>query len=317
MTRDNSGSNASAIHTPERSRNLEGALWLFASGLTFTVFLTLAKFMSSTEHPAVLAFWRSFVALLVTLPVLFHFGLGYLKSDKPFLLIARSLLGTGAFLCSMYAISDAFTLPLSQFNAISFSRAMFVTILAALLLREAVGTWRWGAVLAGFLGVVVMVLPGYVLPGFASDAIIVDGGTWLALVSAAGFAGAIVLVKSLTATHSPMSLLIWANLMSSVLLAPFVFWFGGWPGYSGAGLLIAMALAGTAGQYFYITAMSVGDASFLAPIDYLRLPMAALADLLVFQLFPGLNVWLGAAIIVSATLLITWRESRQRRVQKS
>lgn len=293
---------------PPANRNLEAALWMIASGLAFTVFLTLAKVNSSDQHPAVLAFWRSFVGLLVTVPAILRSGTAVLRITRPWLVIVRSLFGTAAFICSMFAISDMFTLPLSQFNAISFSRAMFVTILAALLLREIVGAWRWGAVAVGFVGVLVMVMPGWFLPGYASEAIIVDGGTWLALASAAGFAGAIVLVKSLTATHSPMTLLIWANLLSSVLLLPFLVLYGTWPGWAETGLLVVMALAGVAGQYCYITAMSIGDASFLSPMDYLRLPMAALADWLIFQLLPGLHVWLGAGVIVAATLVITLRE---------
>ena len=73
-----------------------------------------------------------------------------------------------------------------------------------------------------------------------------------------------------------------------------------------------MSVASVLGQYCYITAMSVGDASFLAPIDYLRLPMAAFADWLIFKLLPGYPVWLGAGIIVSATLFITYREHVKR-----
>ena len=226
------------------------------------------------------------------------------------MVLLRSLVGTAAFLCSLLAISEVYRLPLSQFNAISFSRALFVTLLAAWLLRERVGPWRWGALMLGFFGVLVMVLPEWVLPGFAgeSSAPTFNLGTVFALLSALGFAGAIVMVKSLTATHSPMTLLIWANILSTVLLAPFVLFQFQMPTGPELGLLIAMSLTGILGQYCYITAMSVGDAAFLAPIDYLRLPMAALADWLIFKLLPGFPVWLGAGIIVSATLFITYRE---------
>lgn len=313
--------------------NLSGAMWLVLSGLTFTVFLVLAKQLSETQTPAVLAFWRSFVGLLVTLPVIFQRGWGVLRITRPGLVMLRSLCGTVAFICSMFAISDLFSLPLSQFNAISFSRALFVTVLAAWLLRETVGLWRWGAVAVGFVGVLIMVLPGLVLPGYQSadgaTGLVLDGGTLLALLSAAGFAGAIVMVKTLTSTHSPMTLLIWANLLSTLLLAAILggasllqanpeeagllgeFYFTR-PEGAEWWLLIAMAVAGVGGQYCYIRAMSVGDASFLAPIDYLRLPMAALADWLIFKLLPDYPVWIGAGVIISATLFITFREHRKK-----
>jgi len=78
------------------------------------------------------------------------------------------------------------------------------------------------------------------------------------------------------------------------------------------GWLIGMSVAGVVGQYCYINAMSVGDASFLAPVDYLRLPMAALADWIIFKMLPDYPVWIGTGIIISATLFITYREHKKR-----
>lgn len=304
---------------PVRKDNIRGAGWLILSGLTFTVFLVLAKQLSSTQTPAVLAFWRSIVGFLVVLPIVMAQGWSVMRIHRPGLVIVRSLFGTAAFIASMFAISDAFALPLSQFNAISFSRALFVTLLAAWILRERVGGWRWAAVAVGFVGVLIMVVPGLVLPGYAAangaEALVIDGGTGLALLSAAGFAGAIVMVKMLTAEHSPMTLLIWANMLSSILLFPFLLLQFSMPTWPEWGLLVAMSVAGVAGQYCYINAMSVGDASFLAPVDYLRLPMAALADWLIFKLLPGYPVWIGTGIIISATLFITFREHMRGTVQ--
>ncbi|MEM6410737.1 MAG: DMT family transporter [Pseudomonadota bacterium] len=302
----------SEVNAPASPRNIEGALWLIASGVVFTIFLTLAKFLSASQEPGVIAFWRAFVGFLVTLPVIFRQGRSVLVLRRPWLVMARSFFGTVAFLFGMIAISDAYALPLSQYNAISFARSLFLTVLAALLLREAVEAWRWGAVAAGFVGILIMVMPGLFLPGYEAEGLVIDGGTAFALLSALGFALAIILVKTLTATHSPMTLLIWGNLLSTVLLAPFLFLQFATPTLTEWGLLIAMAITGVAGQYFYINAMAVGDASFLAPIDYLRLPMAAAADWIVFKLLPSLNVWIGAAVIVSATLVITLRERAKR-----
>lgn len=315
------------VQTLLRSNNLRGALWLVGSGVFFTVFLTLAKFLSSSQDPVAIAFWRSFVGLLVTFPAILRQGKSVLTIHRPWLIFVRSLAGTIAFLFSMIAISEAFALPLSQFNALSFTRALFLTILAAIFLRESVGIWRWAAVAIGFLGIVIMVMPGLVLPGYEAEAIIIDGGTAFAIGSAFGFAVAISMVKTLSQSHSPMTLLIWGNLFSTVLLAiwlllgPIIAGLsggeslgGGWqtPNLPDFTLLILMALTGVAAQYCYINAMAIGDASFLAPVDYLRLPMAAVADWFVFKLLPGLNVWLGALIIVSATLIITLRERSKR-----
>jgi drug/metabolite transporter (DMT)-like permease len=269
-------------------RNLEGALWMAASGVVFTAFLTLSKLQSAHYDPGFLAFWRAAVALMITLPIIFQQGLGILRVQQPGMVFVRSLFGTLGFILSFYAVSDAVGLPLSAFNAISFSRAMFITVIAALILRETVGWHRWGATLAGFVGVLIMTQP-------QSG---VSLGTLLALAAAFCMAGAITLVTVLSRLHRPMTLLIWANLLSSILLLPLAIW--KWPAVAPSlqdwSMIGVMGLCGAVGQYLYIRGMSIGDASFLSPIDYLRLPMAALVDWLLFHLLPGPWTWAGTAI---------------------
>jgi drug/metabolite transporter (DMT)-like permease len=74
-----------------------------------------------------------------------------------------------------------------------------------------------------------------------------------------------------------------------------------------------MGIVGFGAQFCYIAAMSVGEASFISPVDYLRLPMSSVADFLVFRMVPGVNVWIGAVIIVISTLYIGLRERLRSR----
>nr|WP_321442433.1 DMT family transporter [uncultured Hyphomonas sp.] len=296
------------VSAAEEPRNLEGALWMTASGLVFTVFLTLSKVQSAEYDPGFLAFFRSFIALILTLPVIMQQGWGIMRIHQPGMVILRSLFGTMGFIFSFYAVSAQFGLPLSEFNAISFSRAMFITVLAAVLLKETVGWHRWGATLAGFTGVLIMTQPQ---AG-------VSLGTLLALVAAFCMAGAITLVKLLSRNHRPMTLLIWANLLSSAMLLPLALWKMPevMPSWQDWALITLMGGCGVAGQYFYIRGMAIGDASFLSPIDYLRLPMAATVDWFLFKALPGPWTWAGTAIIIGATAYITLRERRVRRRAK-
>ena len=276
-----------------------------ASGLVFTVFLTLSKVQSAEYDPGFLAFFRSFIALILTLPVIMQQGWSIMRIHQPGMVILRSLFGTMGFIFSFYAVSAQFGLPLSEFNAISFSRAMFITVLAAVLLKETVGWHRWGATLAGFTGVLIMTQPQ---AG-------VSLGTLLALVAAFCMAGAITLVKLLSRNHRPMTLLIWANLLSSAMLLPLAIWKMPevMPSWQDWALITLMGGCGVAGQYFYIRGMAIGDASFLSPIDYLRLPMAATVDWFLFKALPGPWTWAGTAIIIGATAYITLRERQVRR----
>ena len=276
-----------------------------ASGFVFTVFLTLSKVQSAEYDPGFLAFFRSFIALILTLPVIMQQGWGIMRIHQPGLVLLRSLFGTMGFIFGFYAVSAQFGLPLSEFNAISFSRAMFITVLAAVLLKETVGWHRWGATLAGFIGVLIMTQPQ---AG-------VSLGTMLALAAAFCMAGAITLVKLLSRNHRPVTLLIWANLLSSAMLLPLALWKMPevMPSWQDWALITLMGGCGVAGQYFYIRGMAIGDASFLSPIDYLRLPMAATVDWFLFKALPGPWTWAGTAIIIGATAYITLRERQVRR----
>ena len=290
-------------------RNLEGAAWMIAAGVMFTTFVTLSKSLSAEFDPGFLAFWRSLIGVILLLPLLARQGFGLLKMHRPGLMLTRSLFSTFGFVLGFYAVSDAMGLTLAEFNGISFSRALFVTLLAALLLGERVGVHRWGATLVGFVGVMIMAN----LSGGISL------GALLALAAAASLACGITLVKSLSADHRPMTLLIWANILSSLLILPWAIM--NWPDFQmslqqWSGISV-MSLTAVIGQYFFIRAMSVGDASFLSPIDYLRLPMAAGVDLLIFRVLPGLNLWIGAALIVGSTFYITLRERRLKQRQEN
>lgn len=299
---------------PRLTGNALGAIFMVLSGIGFTIYTVLAKELSETVHPVYLAFWRSFFALLISVPVILRVGLSRMKTKRPGMLLARSLFGTLGFTLAMIAVSDFFTLSLSQFNAISFSRPLFVTVLAALVLREMVGPHRWGAVAVGFFGVLIMVVPGVFMfwAPEAASGFALDGGTLCAIASAFFLAFAIVLVKTLSAELSAVALLTYANLLSTILLLPFAFIYFSMPDLATWGWIIFMAVTGYVAQFCYISAVSAGDASFISPLDYLRLPMATVADLLVVGMLPGTNVWIGAGIIIVAAIYITIRDRKKQ-----
>lgn len=317
MTDKEEASGYEDVNSGKLSGNLRGAILMVMSGVGFTIYLLLNKLLSADVHPVFLAFWRAFLGMWMAIPFVAMLGVSKLRTKRPGLLILRSLFGTLGFTLAIVAVSDFFTLTLAQFNAISFTRPLFVTLLAALVLREFVGPQRWAALFVGFVGVIIMVMPGLFFfwqPG-ALDAGGFNSGTLIALISAFTLAAAIVLVKFLSAELPAMVLLFYANLLSSILLAPFLYLFWHEVSLQDWGLIFAMSAFGFVSQFCFIYAMSIGDASFLSPIDYLRLPMSAVADFWVFRLIPGVSVWIGAGVIVLSTLYIGWRERRNAKTK--
>ncbi|MEX1250235.1 MAG: DMT family transporter [Hyphomonas sp.] len=285
--------------------NLQGALWMIVSGAGYTLHLALAKEITADIHPVFLAFWRSFFAFLLASPLIWLLKVK-IHTARFGALVTRSLIGSAGFVFGLIAIWPVFELPLAEFNALSFTRPLFVTLLAVFLLHEKVGVHRTTAVIAGFIGVLVMTaVPALLGTGGGTHFNI---GSLFAILSSLCFAFTIVLVKSLTGVHSPLALLIWANLLSSIFILPAALAVWASPSLAEWALILAMAFFGVVAQFCFIKGMSIGDASFLSPMDYLRLPMGAAADWVMIRALPGPFVWAGAGIIVVSTLYITWRE---------
>lgn len=288
-----------------RQANLQAAGLMVLSAVFFTTHVATAKFLTADMHPGTLTFFRSLIGLFLLLPFIIREGPSVFKTTKPGLLIMRSLFATTGFLFALTAVAD---LPLSQFNAISFARTLFVIMLAALILRESIGPRRWMATGLGFLGVVLITSPfGGVsyTPDQALAAI-------YALISTIGIAVSIVTVKFLSRDHSPLSLVVFANIFTAILTTPFLFFGFEPPSLYGWGVIILMAASGVIGQSCYVTAMSKGDASFVAPFDYIRLPMTLSVDALVFKVLPSVWIWPGTILIILSTLYITLRDAARK-----
>jgi drug/metabolite transporter (DMT)-like permease len=314
MTAVPPGNRSKIVNKPALSGNLQGALWMIASSAGYTVHLALVQAISAELNPVFLGFMRGLIALGVCAPFV-AFGVVKLSTARFPALVVRSLIGSAAFVFGIAALAPVYGLHLAEFNALSFTRPLFVTLLAAVLLKETVGVHRTIAVIFGFIGVLIMTLvPG--LFGFGGGTAL-NLGSLMALAASLCFALTITLMKSLTQAHKPAALLVWSNLLSSLVLLPFAALNWETPGAHVWGLTILMALTALVSQFCFIKGMSMGDASFLSPIDYLRLPMSSLADWLIVRTLPGPFVWFGAAIIVISTLYITWRETLRGRATRS
>lgn len=196
-------------------------------------------------------------------------------------------------------------LPLAEATAIGFSVPIFATLLAAMILREPVGWWRWGAVIAGFVGVLAIVQPG---SGHISAY-----GALAALGAAASTACATIAIRHLGATEAVATTVFWFGLTSLVplgLLMPFV------AHTHDPGTLAAMAglgLAGGIAQLALTGALRFAPVSLVVPMDYSSLLWASLLGWLIFGQLPTAWTVLGAPIVIVAGLVILRRDRRLRR----
>jgi drug/metabolite transporter (DMT)-like permease len=150
------------------------------------------------------------------------------------------------------------------------------------------------AVAVGLIGVAVIVRP-------AAGA--VEPGQLIALVAAVGFAVSVVLVKSLTRTDSAVAIIFWMQVIQSALGLVPALWTWQWPTPATWAGLVVIAFCGTFSHYCMTRAMRHADATVVVPMDFLRVPLTALAAWLVYaEAVDGWTV-LGGALILSANAL--------------
>jgi drug/metabolite transporter (DMT)-like permease len=266
------------------------------------------RIASGHVHPFEVAFFRSFFGALFALFLLLRRGTVMLRTDRLGFYVLRCAIGAVSMLAGFWAIAH---LPLAQAIALSYSSPLFVTIGAVLFLGEIVRMRRWSAVIAGFIGVLVIVRPGS--DGFST-------GSLVALL-AAGLTGAVTIsIKSLTGSEPADRIVLLTTLLWVPLSLPAALAVWQWPHADIWPWLVLSGALGTGGHYCWTRALRLADASLLAPFSYLQLLIVAVLAWWLFGESVDHYTAAGAAIIIGASLYIAHREhslARERRQRMS
>lgn len=282
--------------------NVRGALWMLMGTVIWASNDVVVKTLGRTIDPFQIAFFRCFFGGLTIIPFLLaSSGVLALRTRRLGGHIVRAAAGYLSMALAWYAIVR---LPLADATALSFSRPLFMVVLAVLFLHEIVRWRRWTATAVGFVGVLVMARPGLgeVNLGLAAA---IGGAFCVAVVS--------VMIKSLAATERPTTIIFYFGVLSSLMALGPALWVWRTPTLVEFLLLIAIGAFGSLGQYFTIRAFRIAEATAVDPFDYTRLLLATLFGFLFFAEIPDIFTLIGAVIIVGSTFYIARREASLRR----
>ena len=285
------------------SDNARAAGFLLISSGFFTLMELLAKQLIAYEDlsPIQVLWVRSIVTILV-LPIILrtspfrlartrHFGKQAVRS---LCLVVAGL----AFFFSLYEV------PLADAVTIVFVSPLFVTAIAALILKEMVGVRRWSACAVGFVGALLIIQPG------------LEGRHWmyfLPLIDAALSAVYVILTRMVGRDDSWGTSLFY-SVAAMALLGTFALpWVWVWPNQDQWLLLLGISAIGIVAHQFHIRAFSLGEASLLAPLSYIHIIFTTVAAFLVFGTLPDEIAMIGVVMIVGAGLYVLHREHMVRR----
>jgi drug/metabolite transporter (DMT)-like permease len=293
-------------HEPAAASPMLGiALRLSAMVVLAVMFALVKKAGSMGVHVAESVFWRQLAGLPVALAFLWWRGdLGAIRTARPMAHATRMFLGVGAMVLNFSAM---LLLDMAEATTFGFAAQIFATILAALLLREPTGRYRWAAVLVGFVGVLIALQPGGQGIGLL--------GAGVALTGAAMTAAVIVQIRQMTRTEAAGAIVFWFSLTSMVPLGVAQLFFGRAHPTDVWLVVAGLSLCGAIGQILLTASLRHASVATIMTIDYSALIFSALAGYLVFAEIPAASIWLGAPIIIGSGLFIAWREqylARQR-----
>lgn len=290
-------------------RPLRGIALKIASVIVFITMASLIKATAAHVPPGEAVFFRSLFAMpviVVWLWYLHDLGPG-LHTKNPMGHVWRGLVGTLAMGLGFAGLG---LLPLPEVTAIGYAAPLLTVIFAAMFLGEEVRIFRISAVALGLVGVLIVLSPRLTtLAGVPAD----HGqtlGAMLVLGGAVFAALAQVFVRKLVHTERTSAIVFYFSLTATALsLATLPF---GWviPAPREAMLLVIAGLLGGVGQILLTSSYREADASVVAPFEYASMLFALAIGYAVFDEVPTVTMLFGAAIVVTAGILIIWRERK-------
>lgn len=276
---------------------------MLAATAVLTCMHATVRHVGDGMHPFEITFFRNLFGLVAILPLAMRAGFASMKSRQPGLQVLRSLFGLVAMLTWFYALS---VVPIAQATALSFTSVIFGSIGAALVLGERMRLRRWSAVVAGFVGALVILRPG------VGD---VDPAALMVVLSSTCWAAAMLTVKRLSTTDSVVCIVTWNSVLLTLLSLPVAIPVWTTPSTEQLLWLGLIGVLATLGHLAMTSAFKVSAATVVFPVDYTRLVWASLIGYLAFSEVPDVWTWVGGTIIFASTTYIAYREAALRRVR--
>lgn len=271
------------------------------TGLNFVAVTAIVKHIGNDVPAAQSAFLRYLLGLVFLVPMVRNILAAHLTRRQLKLFAARGVVHTIAVILWFYAMAR---IPIADVTAMNYLSPVYVTLGAALILREPLPPRRLAAVVMALVGAVIILRPGFRE---------VDTGHIAMLGTALMFAAGYLIAKQLSGEVSAAVVVGMLSVTVTIGLAPFAYAVWVPVSMANVGWLFLVACFATAGHYSMTLAFAAAPLTVTQPVTFLQLIWAVLLGALVFG--EGIDGWviLGGAVIMGSVSFITWREARAKR----
>ena len=259
------------------------------------------KLLSDDLHPIIICFYRCLMGLILITPFVARNNFQALQTDNMRLQIFRALINIISMICWFSAIS---MMHFEKATALGFTTPLFTTVLAVLILGEVIRFHRTAALLLGFVGILIIIRPGYMPFEF---------GTVLMLIASFSFSFVLIFVKKLSATDSSLTIIFYHLLYMTPAFFILSLFYWENINFNQLIIFILMGASGLLSHWCLAQAFKMSDTTFVMPLQFTKLIWASLIGLFIFAEQPDIWTWIGGVIIFISIVYITYREAFKKK----
>ncbi len=259
------------------------------------------KLLSDDLHPIIICFYRCLMGLIIITPFVARNNFKALQTDNMRLQIFRALINIISMICWFSAIG---MMHFEKATALGFTTPLFTTVLAVLILGEVIRFHRTAALLLGFVGILIIIRPGYMPFEF---------GTILMLIASFSFSFVLIFVKKLSATDSSLTIIFYHLLYMTPAFFILSFFYWESINFNQLIIFILMGASGLLSHWCLAQAFKMSDTTFVMPLQFTKLIWASLIGLFIFSEQPDIWTWIGGVIIFISVVYITYREAFKKK----
>ena len=262
------------------------------------------KLMSNDLHPIIICFYRCLMGLIIITPFVALNNFKAIKSTNTKLQLIRAAINIISMICWFSAIG---IMHFEKATALGFTTPLFTTILAVIVLGEVIRFHRTAALILGFVGIIIIIRPGYVPFEF---------GTLLMLAASFSFSFVLIFVKKLSATDSSLTIIFYHLLFMTPVFFILSLFFWETINFDQLIIFIFMGASGLLSHWCLAQAFKLSETTFVMPLQFTKLIWASLIGLFLFSEQPDVWTWIGGTIIFISVVYITYREAFRKKGTK-
>ena len=295
----------------ENQKTLKAIVILLAGLLCFDVMILEVRYLLANYSAPELSAYRNVFGILPSLLVMLYTG--ELQFQKKSLALRQWKLafvrGAIVAVAQLTFYSSVGFLELATISALGHTSGLFMVLLSIFLFKERVGKWRWGALIIGFWGAILIIQPGS--ETFSISAL-------LPLVAAFSYALYLVSMRYFDDDAPNALIYIYASFASGIVATVFALLSGDITPIASLKdgfMILLMSMAGGTGMLLMMFAYRTAPASALAPFGYFAIISAFVFGWIFFGEFPVDKLFPGVLLIILAGTIIIWREHYVRQKQ--